>query len=116
MCQIKPDCREIKFRTQVFFVILFAVFNVMAFLVYQKRKREREADARDGIALVPPPTYLHPSLHHKTFPGAGPAASYRGRSGAFSDELQPTESFRNVSDPQYEFGTLGGDDMGKAFA
>ena len=41
---------------------------------------------------------------------------YRGRSGAFSDELQPTESFRNVSDPQYEFGTLGGDDMGKAFA
>ena len=48
--------------------------------------------------------------------GAGPAASYRGRSGAFSDELQPTESFRNVSDPQYEFGTLGGDDMGKAFA
>ena len=45
-----------------------------------------------------------------------PAASYRGRSGAFSDELQPTESFRNVSDPQYEFGTLGGDDMGKAFA
>ena len=26
------------------------------------------------------------------------------------------ESFRNVSDPQYEFGTLGGDDMGKAFA
>ena len=40
----------------------------------------------------------------------------RGRSGAFSDELQPTESFRNVSDPQYEFGTLGGDDMGKAFA
>ena len=53
---------------------------------------------------------------HKTFPGAGPAASYRGRSGAFSDELQPTESFRNVSDPQYEFGTLGGDDMGKAFA
>ena len=32
------------------------------------------------------------------------------------DELQPTESFRNVSDPQYEFGTLGGDDMGKAFA
>ncbi len=97
----------------VFFVILFAVFNVMAFLVYQKRKREREEDA---IALVPPPTYLHPSLHHKTFPGAGPAASYRGRSGAFSDELQPTESFRNVSDPQYEFGTLGGDDMGKAFA
>ena len=66
--------------------------------------------------FVPPPTYLHPSLHHKTFPGAGPAASYRGRSGAFSDELQPTESFRNVSDPQYEFGTLGGDDMGKAFA
>ncbi len=100
----------------VFFVILFAVFNVMAFLVYQKRKREREQDQRDGIALVPPPTYLHPSLHHKTFPGAGPAASYRGRSGAFSDELQPTESFRNVSDPQYEFGTLGGDDMGKAFA
>ena len=100
----------------VFFVILFAVFNVMAFLVYQKRKREREQDARDGIALVPPPTYLHPSLHHKTFPGAGPAASNRGRSGAFSDELQPTESFRNVSDPQYEFGTLGGDDMGKAFA
>ena len=97
----------------VFFVILFAVFNVMAFLVYQKRKRERE---EDGIALVPAPTYLHPSLHHKTFPGAGPAASYRGRSGAFSDELQPTESFRNVSDPQYEFGTLGGDDMGKAFA
>ena len=87
--------------------------HVMAFLVYQKRKREREEDA---IALVPPPTYLHPSLHHKTFPGAGPAASYRGRSGAFSDELQPTESFRNVSDPQYEFGTLGGDDMGKAFA
>ena len=43
-------------------------------------------------------------------------AYYRGRSGAFSDELQPTESFRNVSDPQYEFGTLGGDDMGKAFA
>ena len=43
-------------------------------------------------------------------------SSYRGRSGAFSDELQPTESFRNVSDPQYEFGTLGGDDMGKAFA
>ena len=70
----------------------------------------------DGFDLVPPPTYLHPSLHHKTFPGAGPAASYRGRSGAFSDELQPTESFRNVSDPQYEFGTLGGDDMGKAFA
>ena len=34
----------------------------------------------------------------------------------FPDELQPTESFRNVSDPQYEFGTLGGDDMGKAFA
>ena len=97
----------------VFFVILFAVFNVMAFLVYRKRKRER---AEDAIALVPAPTYLHPSLHHKTFPGAGPAASYRGRSGAFSDELQPTESFRNVSDPQYEFGTLGGDDMGKAFA
>ena len=75
-----------------------------------------DVDARDGIALVPPPTYLHPSLHHKTSPGAGPAASYRGRSGAFSDELQPTESFRNVSDPQYEFGALGGDDMGKAFA
>ena len=78
---------------------------------------DRRPRATDRV-LEPhrPHSYLHPSLHHKTFPGAGPAASYRGRSGAFSDELQPTESFRNVSDPQYEFGTLGGDDMGKAFA
>ena len=36
--------------------------------------------------------------------------------GGGGHELQPSESFRNVSDPQYEFGTLGGDDMGKAFA
>ena len=28
---------------------------------------------------------------------------------------QPLNNW-NVSDPQYEFGTLGGDDMGKAFA
>ena len=41
---------------------------------------------------------------------------YFDRDTSRSDELQPTESFRNVSDPQYEFGTLGGDDMGKAFA
>ena len=85
----------------------------MAFLVYQKRKRAR--NARDGIALVPPPTYLHPSLHHKTFPGAGPAASPRPV-GRLQRRAPAHGSFRNVSDPQYEFGTLGGDDMGKAFA
>ena len=72
--------------------------------------------AQNSLGPVCPVPLTVRGMHHKTFPGAGPAASYRGRSGAFSDELQPTESFRNVSDPQYEFGTLGGDDMGKAFA
>ena len=71
----------------MFFVILFAVFNVMAFLVYQKRKREREEDA---IALVPAPTYLHPSLHHKTFPARGPPLRTAAGRARFSDELQPT--------------------------
>ena len=33
----------------VFFVILFVVFNVMAFLVYQKRKREREEDGAEAL-------------------------------------------------------------------
>ena len=96
----------------VFFVILFAVFNSW-----------RSSSTRSGSAnasrtqrrnrFVPPPTYLHPSLHHKTFPGAGPAASYRG--GPARDELQPTESFRNVR-PSASSGRSAGTTWGKAFA
>lgn len=83
--------------------------HTQAVLVYNQKKRERAADARNGIALVPAPTYLHPTGLHS---GMTP----RGQSGAFSDDLQPTESFRNDSDPDVAIGNMGGKEMEGAFA